>query len=304
MKQLISALFFLFIFSNINAQKVSGAWYGIGKVNKEGSHSNYLVEIIIENTGKGLKGKFNYYFKEAYFEHDVKVNFNSATRKLTFSAIPIAFYNSVKAATGIDIEMHGEFVLFMSKAETALIGKLIPDPQYKYTSPEINIKLHRPSIEKAVFELPEPDEQVKETKTVEAPKKDTVSKQEKAFTQRAVIEQHFIEVENDSVRFEIYDNGEIDNDTISLFVNKKILLSKERLSNKPIKVIIKVNTENITELSVFAENLGDYPPNSALVIMYDGNKRYEFNISSTYISNGTIRIKKKKKTEVDKRYIF
>ncbi|MEI9959262.1 MAG: hypothetical protein WDM90_23780 [Ferruginibacter sp.] len=39
---------------------------------------------------------------------------------------------------------------------------------------------------------------------------------------------------------------------------------------------------------MYAENLGTIPPNTALMIIYDGKKRYEINISSTKNSNGVV----------------
>ena len=44
---------------------------------------------------------------------------------------------------------------------------------------------------------------------------------------------------------------------------------------------------------MYAENLGSIPPNTALMVIYDGKKRYELNISSSKTSNGVIRFKLK-----------
>ncbi|MBL0129845.1 MAG: hypothetical protein IPP43_00920 [Chitinophagaceae bacterium] len=45
---------------------------------------------------------------------------------------------------------------------------------------------------------------------------------------------------------------------------------------------------------MFAENLGLIPPNTALMVMHDGKKRYEIRLSSSLEKNATIRIKRKK----------
>jgi hypothetical protein len=42
------------------------------------------------------------------------------------------------------------------------------------------------------------------------------------------------------------------------------------------------------ELTMFAENLGSIPPNTALMIVNDGDKRYEVRITSDTQKNGTI----------------
>jgi len=42
---------------------------------------------------------------------------------------------------------------------------------------------------------------------------------------------------------------------------------------------------------MYAENLGSIPPNTALMVIYDGNKRYELNVSSSKTSNGVVSFK-------------
>lgn len=339
MKQLLIILSSFFILNAANAQAANGMWYGIGRVDVPGEHSNYLTEIIIQQKGNLVTGQFNYFFKEQYFEYKIKGKFDSKTRKLTFSSVPIVYYNSVTAAMGIECTMHGSFTLMTSKAETALIGKMVADEDYKYTCPPILLKLMHPNSIKPLFEMPEPDTDVSDTKSLadmliakadEAKKrKDSLDKirtvvtppvvketpkvikpepidtaalqQLKAFTNRKVIEEKFIEVDNNNLRFELYDNGDIDGDTMSLFFNKQIMVYKKELGIKPITINVTIDSVNVNELSLFAENLGKIPPNSALIIMYDGNAQTEFTVNSTLTTNGTIRIKKRKPK--DNRYI-
>jgi hypothetical protein len=45
---------------------------------------------------------------------------------------------------------------------------------------------------------------------------------------------------------------------------------------------------------MFADNLGSIPPNTALMIVNDGKKRYELRLTSNLEKSATIRIKKKK----------
>jgi Concanavalin A-like lectin/glucanases superfamily len=98
-----------------------------------------------------------------------------------------------------------------------------------------------------------------------------------------------IVVEHDSVSVTLYDNGEIDGDSVTLIYNNKIITTHQRLSDKPITFILKVEPgNNRNELVMYAENLGSIPPNTALMVIYDGKKRYELNISSTKDSNGVV----------------
>ena len=99
-----------------------------------------------------------------------------------------------------------------------------------------------------------------------------------------------IEVENVSVKVSLYDNGEIDGDSISLFYNGKLLLSHQRLSDKPITLNINVDKDKaMNELVMYAENLGSIPPNTALMVVYDGPNRYEIRITSDLQKSGVIR---------------
>jgi len=99
-----------------------------------------------------------------------------------------------------------------------------------------------------------------------------------------------IEIENETFRVDLYDNGEIDGDSISLIFNGKLILAKKRLSDKAITLTLNVDDKkDVNELIMYAENLGSIPPNTALMVVTDGNNRYEVRISSDLEKSGSIR---------------
>jgi hypothetical protein len=99
-----------------------------------------------------------------------------------------------------------------------------------------------------------------------------------------------IEVESSTVKIDLYDNGEIDGDSISLFYNGKLLLSNKRLTDKSISLNLPVESnQNTNELIMFAENLGKIAPNTALMVVTDGSNRYEIRITSDLEKSGVIR---------------
>ena len=101
-----------------------------------------------------------------------------------------------------------------------------------------------------------------------------------------------ITVDSDSISVTLYDNGEIDGDSITLIYNDKILTKHQRLTDKPLTFFIKIKPGNSrNELLMYAENLGSIPPNTALIIIKDGDKRYELNVNSTKNSNGAVSFK-------------
>ena len=94
----------------------------------------------------------------------------------------------------------------------------------------------------------------------------------------------------------LYDNGTIDNDTVSVFLDKKMIVSKQRLTEKPISVkFLLDDTNNYHELVMVAENLGEIPPNTSLMVVTAGEKQYEVRITSTEQKNAVVIFKYEKK---------
>ncbi len=112
------------------------------------------------------------------------------------------------------------------------------------------------------------------------------------FKKRKQIVSKQVEVGSDSVRLSFYDNAEVDGDSISVFLNGKLVVAHQGLTERAFNVYIQLDsTLEINEVSMFAENLGKYPPNTALMVISDGDKRYETYLSSDFKGNATIRLK-------------
>ncbi len=98
-----------------------------------------------------------------------------------------------------------------------------------------------------------------------------------------------ISVSNKTIRIDLYDNGEIDGDSISVFFNDKLVLSNQRLSDKAVSLTLSLNENpEVNELIMYAENLGTIPPNTALMVVTDGKMRYEVRIDSDLKRSGVI----------------
>jgi hypothetical protein len=93
------------------------------------------------------------------------------------------------------------------------------------------------------------------------------------------------------IKIELYDNGEIDGDTITVYHNNKMIMSKKRLTDKPLTHKIEVNEDDPHhEFVMVAENLGTIPPNTALMVITAGSKRYETFLTSTEKKNAVVRL--------------
>jgi hypothetical protein len=90
-------------------------------------------------------------------------------------------------------------------------------------------------------------------------------------------------------RLDFYDNGEIDGDSITVFYNGKPVLMHQRLSDKPVTLTLSLD-KNVREniVTMYADNLGTIPPNTALMIVTDGDKRYEVRMESDMAKSGSV----------------
>jgi hypothetical protein len=94
----------------------------------------------------------------------------------------------------------------------------------------------------------------------------------------------------------LYDNGQIDNDTISVYLDNQLVLSKKKLTTSALTINLKMDESNAEhELVMVAENLGEIPPNTSLMIVTAGEQRFEVRITSTEQKNAVVRFKYVKK---------
>jgi len=97
------------------------------------------------------------------------------------------------------------------------------------------------------------------------------------------------------VTVKLYDNGEIDDDSISVFLNKKLVLSHKRLTANPLVLKFKMDEDNSEqELTMVAENLGSIPPNTSVMIVEAGDQRFRVSITSTEQKNAVVKFKYEK----------
>jgi hypothetical protein len=99
-----------------------------------------------------------------------------------------------------------------------------------------------------------------------------------------------IKVDTGKIRLDFYDNGEIDGDTVSVLLNNTVLVSRQRLALKPVTVEVNVDLEHPQqEITMVCENLGSIPPNTAVLIITSGKKRYRLYLRSTETKNAQVR---------------
>jgi hypothetical protein len=303
-------LLLLFVIGTVNAkaQTVAGYWYGTGSVNLA-SANNYLVELIVkQNNNNSVQAIMNYYFKNTYRSIQLNGIYNAATREFALFNVAVPYFGSTDK---IQVDCPMDFVAThrIAKAGSNLLGIFTGREGYKHTCPDISFDLklnteagNQDSILLALKNFKETYQLWTPSYTdtlvafnVQQRKVENIVVN-KEFKDRLVDVQNEIEIDADSVLVDFYDNGEVDGDSISVFFNDQLLGANLKLSTKAVHLNIKLDsTKEFNQLAMFANNLGAIPPNTALMIIYDGQKRHEIRLSSSLDKSGAVRIKRKKR---------
>jgi hypothetical protein len=100
---------------------------------------------------------------------------------------------------------------------------------------------------------------------------------------------------SDSLRLSLYDNGEVDGDTVTVVLNGQPIISRAGLTAKGMTMSISTsNLRDSSELIMYAENLGRIPPNTGLLIVQDGIDRYQIRFSGDLQNNSAIILRRKR----------
>ncbi|MDP1844394.1 MAG: hypothetical protein Q8K64_13330 [Sediminibacterium sp.] len=95
-----------------------------------------------------------------------------------------------------------------------------------------------------------------------------------------------VKVNSKEIKVLIFDNGIIDNDTISIYLDSSKIINKNRVSSIPISFDLKFTSEfQKHEIIATADNMGEIPPNTALIIIQSAKKRIEIPIMTNFKTN-------------------
>ncbi len=100
----------------------------------------------------------------------------------------------------------------------------------------------------------------------------------------------------DSLVLSLYDNGIVDGDTVSVFLNGEPVIEKQMLkASATKKTIYMPPAADSVQLVLFAENLGSIPPNTGLLTIRDGEQVYQVRFSADLQKNASVILRRKKK---------
>ena len=103
-----------------------------------------------------------------------------------------------------------------------------------------------------------------------------------------------IVVQSDSIVLSFYDNGVVDGDSISVYLNGEVLVSNAKLTTAATKKPVSVKDMDELKFLLVAENMGSIPPNTGLLTIRDGDNIYQVNFTADMQTNASIIIRRKK----------
>jgi hypothetical protein len=166
--------------------------------------------------------------------------------------------------------------------------KDIPAETEKIKEPA-ELKKEEPVLQKQIKNEPSATIKKEEIKTPPTQPKAI----EKKFVERTKVFTKEIPIAGDSIELRFYDNGEVDGDSISLFLNDKLVFEHIRLTADAYTIKLSVNDlKQSNELVMVAENLGSIPPNTSYMVAIVKDQRYDARLASTEGSSAMIRLVK------------
>jgi hypothetical protein len=166
-----------------------------------------------------------------------------------------------KALSGFDTATQKQLVqLFGSPLLVKIFKPVLPAITYEHESTKTGQQINKTSTETTQQQLGRTNKTVA-TYTVQAP----------------------------DIKLELFDNGEIDGDTVTVYHNKQIIIDRQVLGVQPIPFVVKANAANrVHEFILVANNLGRVPPNTALLRITAGSRVYELFASTTLSQNASV----------------
>jgi hypothetical protein len=102
-----------------------------------------------------------------------------------------------------------------------------------------------------------------------------------------------ITIEEEEITVTLFDNAEIDGDIITVLFNGEVIAAQKQLSDKPITLKLKAVKGKDNTLTMYAENQGKIPPNTAIMRVQSGDNYYKVFLSADDKKNASVVFKVK-----------
>ncbi len=259
-----------------SAQSLNGTWTGnYAKQLIAANPESLIVEISIYNDSI-ITGLSHLYYKDKKYEHHkIDGKYNQKDSSVVFTES----YVSSNIDAGV-YEVKYKMKLIAVDGYWRLEGK------WKAVNGIAGIAAnHKVWLEKPMDKNDSVKEVAAVNETIQKkaePEKNPVDEKLLRITDvQKVIE--IRESEKDAVKVSIYDNGEVDGDSISVYKDDELIVNRKMITATPIVFNISLDKDhNFHKLKMVAENMGSIPPNTALMIVETPTKRYEVSLRSDF----------------------
>jgi hypothetical protein len=275
MKALFALLLLISSFC-LRAEDLNGIWKGTLTQGPGGCYPSYFLELQINFADDRITGRaYDYYDRTHFVKMSFTGRYNAQTHRLVLienkvleADIPadcqacIKTYDLNYSKTGELEELNGDWKGVYSEK------RLICPPG--------KIRLKRAGASDFPVDIDQSDTLVALQQTLHLqPREDTVVKT--------------VTLDNPQIKIELYDDAEIDHDTVTVLINKKLLLYRQMLTDKPLTIHFNAFPGVEYELVMYADNLGDIPPNTALMMVTAGERKMEVYMSSSLQKSAAVR---------------
>lgn len=254
---------------------------------KESGIFNYKLVLNIDSNKKTVSG---YSITDEKGKEEtktlVKGTFQPNKNKINISEYEIVS-TKAKASDVVFCFIEAELEMKMVENDSALVGKftgrLFPKKDICGTGGVFVKQPARKKIKKPKVPTQLPKEKIA-----------TPAKEEKieAKSFDIVTSNTVLTWSSDSALVEIWDQGNQDADSVSIFFDGKLLVSNLKLTDTKVKYKVPISKTSEHMVSILAENEGKYTPNTAAMILHDGNKKYQLLCESKINEMKTIKIKR------------
>lgn len=279
------------------------------------AHTQFIVNDTLYYVMKRVKGTIKDSVCEVKDDEILSYNFRG---KLDKGVVTSYFFELNKADS--NWQLNGTWKTNKTKKFYAISGQMNLVPAKNRQQAKIMAHLQELDLTKKLPFLAEDDLQktatAKPIDKKQADKKTTLPKQEVTAQQkpekaipavitapapgtkekidrRSIGSTHTVYFSADSLQLALYDNGEIDGDTVSVQLNGEVIFDKTCLKSTALHKTIHISSDtDETTLILFAENLGKYPPNTGLLVVYEGDKRTQIHFSADLQQNAAVVFKR------------
>ena len=261
---------------SMRAEDLNGIWKGTLTQGPGGCFPNYYLELQINFNADRVTGRaYDYYDKNHYVKMSFSGRYNAQTHRLVLienqvlqTMIPedclpcIKTYDLNYSRKGDSEELTGDWKgLYSEKRLTCPPGKI---HLKKAVSSDFPVDIDQNDTLaglQATLHLQPREKEVVKTVTVKVPQ----------------------------IKIELYDNAEIDHDTVTVLINDKLLLYRRMLTDRPLTINFNALPGTEYELVMYADNLGDIPPNTALMMVTAGDQKFEVFMSSSLTNSAAVK---------------